>query len=172
MACGHFFYHPADALICIGLRQAEGHHPIGQQAHSPALAACRGGTTGFGHQTSFGLLIQLRREARAWTFVQRPQALLDEALAEAFARRAPHGERGGNGAVLPALSRFEQEAGAGHFAGRVRPMVQELCELLAFSVIKRDKILLLGHCWSASCREVAQTLADPRSSIKFAMMEY
>jgi hypothetical protein len=55
---------------------------------------------------------------------QRPQALLDETLAEAFNRRAPHREGLGNGLILPAVRRFEQDAGARDFAGRVCPTVQ------------------------------------------------
>jgi len=90
----------------------------------PARAACWRGTTGFRDQAGFGLLLQLRQAAGAWTVCQRPQTSLDEALSEAFDRRVSHGERIGNGTVFPALSRFEEDAGAGHFAGRVRPTVE------------------------------------------------
>jgi hypothetical protein len=73
-------------------------------------------------------------------FRQRSQALLNEALAEAFDGRAPHSERLGNRAVLPTLRRFEDDAGAGHFAGRMRATMQQVFKLLTFIVIKRDKI--------------------------------
>ena len=62
-------------------RKAKGHHPIGQQVQGPALAAFRGGTTGFRDQARFGLRIQLGLCAGAWPLLQCPQPLFDEALA-------------------------------------------------------------------------------------------
>ena len=53
--------------------------------------------------------------------------------------------------VLYTLSGFEEDTGTGHFAGRVRSTMQQVFKLLAFIVIKRDKIFFLGHRWSSSC---------------------
>ena len=103
---------------------------------------------------------------------QRPQALLDEALAEAFDCCAPDRECRGNGLILPAIRHFEQNAGARDFAGRVGPTVQQVFKLLAFLVNKRDKVLFLRHRWSSSWLKVDQTLRNLPSSIKFTVMEY
>src|SRR4029434_4533382 len=116
----------------------------------PALTPLRRATTGLSDQTSFSLRIQLGLGAGARPLLQRPQPLLDEALAEAFDRRAPDREGRGDGTVFPALRRFEQNTGARHCAGRVGPAVQELFKLLAFLVRERDEIFFLGHRWSSS----------------------
>ena len=57
-------------------------------------------------------------------FLQGPQPRFDEALAEAFDRGTPHSEGGSDGAILPALGRFEKNTRTGHFSGRMRPTVQ------------------------------------------------
>jgi hypothetical protein len=116
----------------------------------PALAAFRCGTTGFCDQASFGLLIQLGLGAGARTFLQCSQPRFDEALAEAFDRRTAYREGLGDGPIVPALSRFEENTGACHFAGCVGPAVHELFELLAFLVPERDEVSFLGHRWSSS----------------------
>jgi hypothetical protein len=59
--------------------------------------------------------------------------------------------RGSDGAVLRTLGCFEQDTGTSHFAGRVRPTMQQVCKLLALTVIQCNKIFFLGHRWSSSC---------------------
>jgi hypothetical protein len=81
---------------------------------------------------------------------QRPQTLLDEALAEAFDCCAPDSECRGHGLIFPAIRRCEQDAGARDFAGRVYPPVQQVFKLLAFIVSKRDTVFFLGNRWSSS----------------------
>jgi len=81
---------------------------------------------------------------------QRSQARLDEALVEACDRRAPDSKRLGNGLILPAVRRFEQDAGARDLAGRMCPTVQPVFKLLAFIVSQRHEIFFLGHRWSSS----------------------
>jgi hypothetical protein len=49
-------------------------------------------------------------------------ALFDEAVAEACDRGTFHSESGSDGAVLPALGRFEGHTSPGHFADRRRPV--------------------------------------------------
>src|SRR4030095_3803603 len=117
----------------------------------PARTPLRRVTPGFSDQARFGLLIQLWLCPGAWTLLQGPQPRFDKALAEAFDRRAPDREGSSDSTVFPALSRFEENTGARHFAGRVCPAVQELFELLALFVPERDKVLFLGHRWSSSC---------------------
>ena len=73
-------------------------------------------------------------------FHQGSQTLLDAALPEAFDGRMPHRERLGHSAVFPPLCGFEEDAGAGHFAGRVPSTVPQEFPLLTFIVIKCDKI--------------------------------
>ena len=74
---------------------------------------------------------------------QRPQALLDEALARAFDGSASHGERLGNGAVLPACGRFEQDAGARHLARRVCPTVEQMFQVSR--VVSRPVAMFVDH---------------------------
>src|SRR5262245_58011988 len=109
----------------------------------------RRSTTGFRDQARFGLRIQLGLCPGARTLLQGHQPRFDEALAEAFDRRVPDGEGSSESTVVPALSRFEENTGARHFAGRMCPAVQELCELRAFLIVERHKILFLGHRWSS-----------------------
>ncbi len=115
---------------------------MSQQVQGPALAAFWCGTTGFGDQAGLRLLVQLGLCPGARPFLQRPQALFDKALAGAFDRGASDGEGGSDGAVLRTLGCFEQDTGTGHFAGRVRPTMQQVFKLLAFIVSKCDKIFL------------------------------
>src|SRR4030095_13516781 len=95
-----------------------------------------------------------------WPLLQCPQPLFDEALAEAFDRGTPHSEGGSDGAILPALSRFEENTRTGHFTGRMRPTVQQMFELLAFIVTERHEIFFLGHAGHPSYGEVNQTVPD------------
>jgi hypothetical protein len=126
----------------------------------PALASLRRSTTGFRPQPGFRLCLQFWPCARARPLLQRPQPLCDEAWAEAFDCRAPNREDRDDGLVFPALSRFEQNTGARHFAGRVYPAVQEWFELLTFRVFERDEVLFLGHRWSSSLAWIDQTVPD------------
>jgi hypothetical protein len=95
--------------------------------------------------------IQFRLGSRTRPFLQRSESLFDKAVAGAFDRGAPHGERGSDDAILRPLSCFQQDTGTGHFAGRMRPARQQVFKLLALIVLHGDKIFFLGHRWSSSC---------------------
>src|SRR6185503_4221270 len=84
----------------------------------------------------------------------------DEALAEAFDRGTSHSTGGRDGAILPARGRFEENTRTGHFAGRMRPTMQQVFELLAFIVTERHEICFLGHAGRPSYGEVDQTVPD------------
>ena len=101
-----------------------------------------------------------------------PQPLFDEALAEAFNRSAPYREGSSDGAVFPALSRFEQNTGARHFAGRVCPAVQQVFELFTFIVIERHEIFFLGMLVVLLMDRLTRLYLMPILSIKFTVMGY
>src|SRR5215471_52962 len=161
LACGSFFSHPADALVCICIEQAKRHPTVGEERQRPALAARRCGATSFGEQAGLRLCFQRWLFPGARPFLQRPQALFHKALAGPFDRRPPDGEGGSNGTLRPTLGRFEQHAGAGHLARGMRPTVQQGCELGTFIFIERHNTFFSGPRWS-SWREDNQTLSHTR----------
>jgi hypothetical protein len=162
-ACGPFFEHAADTFIGIRRGQAEGHSPVGQQGQRPALGPRWGRTTGCGDPTRCGLRIALGLGAGAWPFLQRRQPLCDKALARAFDRGTPHSEGGRHGALLPALSRFAENTGAGHLAGRGLSPLQQMVELLALIVPECHAIFFRGHAGRPPYREVDQTVPHAHS---------
>ena len=78
-----------------------------------------------------------------------PPAPLRQALAEAFDRVRPTESAAAMALSSPALG-GRRGMGPGHFAGRVRALCSGGFKLLAFIIIKRDKIFFLGHRWSSS----------------------
>ena len=101
----------------------------------PALAAFRGGTrfraqARLSHPT--GCVPGRGRSSG-------PQPLVDEALAEAFDRGTPHSEGGSEGAILPALSRFEGIRARVTLRVACVPLLRPMFRLLAFIVTERHE---------------------------------
>ena len=105
-------------------------------------------------------------------FLQRRQPLFDKALADAFDRGPLAGEGSSDCAVLRTLGCFEQDTGTGHFAGRVRPTMQQVFKLLAFLVLKCDKIFFLGIPGRPPVDRLTRLYLIDHSPIKFIVMKY
>ena len=109
-----------------------------------------GGAARFSDEAGFSLRIQLRLVAGARAFIKRREVFLDEPLARALDRGASNIERFGDSLVLPAVRGFEEDAGAGRFAGGDFPAPQQVLQLRALFVTQGDKVFLFRHGWSGS----------------------
>ena len=99
-------------------------------------------------------------------------SFFDKAPAGAFDCGAPNREGGSDRTVLYTRSGFEEDTGTGHFAGRVRSTMQQVCKLLAFIVSKRDRYFFIGIAGRPPVNRLTRLYPIDNTFIKFTMMGY
>jgi hypothetical protein len=105
-----------------------------------------------GDEAGFGSRIRFRLATGTRALIQRREVLFDQAPAHALDPCAADIEGFGDALIRPPVRGFEEDAGAGHFAGGGFPSAQQSFQVGALLVGEYDKISLFRHRCSGSCR--------------------
>lgn len=135
-----------------GLDIAEFDHLVGQQAQGPPGMTRGGRTTAQGHQVRLDLAVEELLAGRLTRLAveHHVEAIVDEALPEAFDRAQADAEALGDAFVGPGrcsrgLIGFEEHEGAADDAGVMRAASREGIEVVAFGVGQFNDVFFMHN---------------------------